>query len=108
MATRSVTDGTLDAEVLKSPLPVLIDFWAPWCGVCRGIRPMIDQLATEYDGRLRVVAIDIEASPMAAARFNVRAVPNLIVVKDGKVVEQIVGAVPKGRLTQTLDRALAD
>ena len=101
-----VTDANFEAEVLKSGQPVLVDFWAPWCGPCRAIAPIVDQLAAEYDGRLKVVKINVDDNPQTPARFGVRGIPNLLIIKGGQVKEQIVGAVPKANLVRALDNAL--
>ncbi len=104
---RHVTDASFDSEVLKSDQPVLIDFWAPWCGPCRAVGPVIDELAEEYDGRLKVVKINVDDNPETPARYGVRGIPNLLIIKNGQVKEQIVGAVPKGQLVRAVDGALA-
>jgi thioredoxin 1 len=101
-----VTDATFEQEVLKSDKPVLIDFWAPWCAPCRAIAPAIDELASEYDGRLKVVKINVDDNPQTPARYGVRGIPNLIIVKGGQVKEQIVGAVPKNALVRAVDGAI--
>jgi thioredoxin 1 len=101
-----VTDANFEAEVLKSGQPVLVDFWAPWCGPCRTIAPIVDQLAAEYDGRLKVVKINVDDNPQTPARFGVRGIPNLLIIKGGQVKEQIVGAVPKANLVRAVDNAL--
>lgn len=102
-----VTDATFEAEVLKSDKPVLIDFWAPWCAPCRAIAPIIDDLAKEYDGRAKFVKINVDDNPQAPARYGVRGIPNLVIVKGGQVKDQIIGAVPKGHLVRALDGAIA-
>ncbi|HXZ88926.1 MAG TPA: thioredoxin [Candidatus Binataceae bacterium] len=102
-----VTDATFDQEVLKSPTPVLIDFWAPWCGPCRAIAPIIDELAGTYAGRLKVVKINVDDNPETPSRYGVRGIPNLLIVKGGQVKDQIVGAVPKQHLVRAVDNALA-
>ncbi len=99
MATENVThvtDATFDQEVLKSSTPVLIDFWAPWCGPCRAIGPIVEELAGTYAGRLKVVKMNVDDNPETPSRYGVRGIPNLLIVKGGQVKEQIVGAVPKG------------
>jgi thioredoxin 1 len=101
-----VTDATFEQEVLKSDKPVLTDFWAPWCAPCRAIAPAIDELASEYDGRLKVVKINVDDNPQTPARYGVRGIPNLIIVKGGQVKEQIVGAVPKNALVRAVDGAI--
>jgi len=102
-----VTDATFEQEVLKSAVPVLIDFWAPWCGPCRAIAPFIDDLANDYDGRLKVVKINVDDNPQAPARYGVRGIPNLLIIKDGQVKDQIIGAVPKAHLVKAVDGAIA-
>jgi len=102
-----VTDANFEAEVLKSDKPVLIDFWAPWCGPCRAIAPIVDELAGEYDGRLKVVKINVDDNPQTPARYGVRGIPNLLIVKGGQVKDQIVGAVPKAHLVRAVEGAIA-
>ena len=101
-----VTDANFDQEVLKSDKAVLIDFWAPWCAPCRAIAPLIDELAGEYAGRLKVVKINVDDNPETQARYGVRGIPNLLIIKSGQVKEQIVGAVPKSHLVRAVDSAL--
>ena len=110
MATENithVTDATFDREVLQSEHPVLIDFWAPWCGPCKAIAPIVDDLANTYAGRLKVVKINVDDNPGTAQRYNVRGIPNLLIIKGGQVKDQIIGAVPKGHLVRAVDNALA-
>ncbi len=102
-----VTDTSFDEEVLKSALPVLVDFWAPWCVPCRAIAPVIEELADDYAGRLKVVKLNVDENPATAARFGVRGIPNLVIIKGGKVKEQIVGAVPKAHLVKAVDNVVA-
>lgn len=106
-AVQEISDSSFDTEVLQSKTPVLIDFWAPWCGPCRAIGPVIEQLAGEYSGKLKVVKMNVDDNPQTPSRYGVRGIPNLIVFKDGRVHEQIVGAVAKARLTQAIDSAVA-
>jgi len=101
-----VTDANFDQEVLKSEKAVLIDFWAPWCAPCRAIAPLIDELAGEYAGRLKVVKINVDDNPETPARYGVRGIPNLLIIKSVQVKEQIVGAVPKSHLVKAVDSAL--
>jgi len=102
-----VTDASFEQEVMKAPTAVLIDFWAPWCGPCKAIGPIVDELAGEYADRLKVVKINVDDNPQTPSRFGVRGIPNLVIVRDGQVKEQIVGAVPKARLVKAVDDAIA-
>ncbi len=97
-----VSDDTFENDVLKSSIPVLIDFWAPWCGPCRAIAPIVDQVAGEYTGKLKVVKMNVDDNPRTPARYGVRGIPNLILFKDGQVQQQIVGAVPKAHLIKAI------
>lgn len=101
-----VTDDSFDGEVLKAPLPVLIDFWAPWCGPCRAVAPIVDELANEYAGRLKVVKLNVDDNPRTPSRYGVRGIPNLILFKDGEPKEQIVGAVPKAHLVKAIEKVV--
>jgi thioredoxin 1 len=102
-----VSDAQFEVEVLKSTVPVLIDFWAPWCAPCRAIAPMVEELASTYAGRLKVVKMNVDDNHQTPARFGVRGIPNLLVVKDGEVKEQIIGAVPKAQLVRAIDTVLS-
>lgn len=102
-----VGDDNFEAEVIRSKLPVLIDFWAPWCGPCKSIAPVIEELAGEYDGRLKVTKFNVDENPITPSQYGVRGIPNLIILKGGAVKEQIVGAVPKGRLVDAIEKVLA-
>jgi len=102
-----VTDSNFEQEVLKSSIPVLIDFWAPWCGPCKAIAPIVDELAKDYAGKLKVVKLNVDDNPETPARYGVRGIPNLLIIRDGQVKDQIVGAVPKGHLVKAVDNALA-
>ena len=102
-----VSDVTFDQEVLKSTTPVLIDFWAPWCGPCKAIAPVVEELAGTYEGKLKVVKMNVDDNPQTPSKYGVRGIPNLLLIKGGSVAEQIVGAVPKAHLVRAIDRALA-
>jgi thioredoxin 1 len=103
---QEVSDSSFDSEVLKSPLPVLVDFWAPWCGPCKAIAPVVADLAKEYAGRLKVVKINVDDHPQTPSRYGVRGIPNLILFKDGQVRDQIVGAVPKTQLVKAISQVV--
>lgn len=102
-----VTDANFEQEVLKSPTPVLVDFWAPWCAPCRAIAPVVDELAGEYAGRLKVVKVNVDDNPMTPSRYGVRGIPNLLIIKGGEVKDQIIGAVPKQHLVKAVTNALS-
>jgi len=101
------TDANFQEEVLQSDLPVLVDFWAAWCGPCRVIAPTIEELASEYEGRAKVVKLDVDANPQTAMAFNIRSIPTLLLFKGGRPVDQMVGVVPKPMLAQKLDSLAA-
>ena len=101
-----VTDATFAAEVERSPLPVLVDAWAAWCGPCRMIAPAIDELAAELEGRVRVAKLNVDENPATASRFDIRSIPTLLVFAGGREVERIVGAQPKTAIRARLDRFL--
>ena len=101
-----VSDQSFDGEVLKSDLPVLIDFWAPWCGPCKAIAPVVAELAKEYGGRLKVVKMNVDDNTQTPSRYGVRGIPNLILFKGGEVREQIIGAVPKAHLVKAIDQVV--
>lgn len=97
MATQ-VTDGNFDQEVLKSSIPVLVDFWAPWCGPCRAMGPIIDELATEFEGKVKICKMNVDENSASPSKFGIRAIPTLILFKDGEVVDQTTGAVSKSSI----------
>ncbi len=101
-----VTDTTFETEALKSELPVLTDFWALWCGPCRAIAPIVEELAAEYEGQLKVSRINVDDNPRTPARYRVRGIPTLILFKDGEAKAQIVGAVPKAQLVKAVQSVL--
>jgi thioredoxin 1 len=97
-----VTDSNFEAEVLKSDKPVLIDFWAVWCGPCKMIAPTVEEIAKEYDGRLKVCKLDVDSNPQTAMKYGIRSIPTLLIIKDGQVAEQMVGAVPKRQMVDKI------
>lgn len=105
-AVLNVTDATFDQEVLKSDIPVLVDFWAPWCGPCKAVAPVVDDLSKEYQGRLKVVKLNTDENPKTAQAYTIRGIPSLYIFKKGQVVEQVVGAVPKSTLASAINKHL--
>jgi thioredoxin 2 len=103
----TVTDATFAAEVEQSPLPVLLDLWAPWCQPCRLVAPVVDELAVAMKGRVRVGKLNVDENPTTAARFGVRSIPTLLVLKGGREVDRIVGVQPKDDIARRLNRAIA-
>ena len=103
---QDVTDTTFEQEVIKADRPVLVDFWAPWCGPCRMVAPIVEELANEYEGKVEFYKLNTDENPAVSARYGIRSIPTLLVFKDGEPVQQIVGFRPKGDLKKRLDAAL--
>jgi thioredoxin 1 len=101
-----VGDKNFAAEVLNSEVPVLVDFWATWCGPCRSISPIVEELATEFTGRVKITKLNVDENPGIPSQYGVRGIPTLILFKGGKILDQIVGAVPKARLKAMIEKAL--
>jgi len=102
----TLTDDNFQTEVLKSDRPVLVDFWAEWCGPCRMVAPIVEELATEYPDTLKVGKVDVDANQKVSQEFGIRSIPTLLIFKGGKVVDQVIGAVPKRALTEKLSKHL--
>jgi len=100
------SDDSFENEVLKSTTPVLVDFWASWCAPCKAISPVVDGLADEYDGKVKIGKLNVDENPATPGKYGVRGIPTLILFKDGKVVDQVVGAVPKNQLEGLIKKAL--
>lgn len=103
----TVTDTNFQTEVVESDTPVLVDFWAPWCGPCRMVAPVLEEIAKERDAELKIVKLNIDENPETAAKFQVMSIPTLILFKDGDVAHKVIGALPKRRLDAELEPALA-
>jgi len=101
-----VTDASFEAEVIKSAVPVLVDFWAPWCGPCRMVAPVVDEIAEQYEGQIKVVKLNTDENPQVASQYGIRSIPTLMIFKDGQRVDMVVGAVPKTTLATTLEKYL--
>ncbi len=105
-ATLELTKENFQSEVIDASVPALVDFWATWCGPCRAIAPLVEELAEQYDGKLKVGKVDVDAQQQLAAEFGIRSIPTLLLFKDGKMAEQIVGAVPKRQLEDKVQEIL--
>jgi len=99
----SIGDAEFDKEVIKSDIPVLVDFWAPWCGPCRMLSPIIDEISTEYEGKVKFAKVNTDENPLSASNYQISAIPTLLFFKGGKVVKEIVGVVPKEEIKKIID-----
>jgi|TARA_B110000495_G_C22776734_1_gene454377 thioredoxin 1 len=102
-----LTDDNFNLEVIESGLPVLVDFWATWCGPCRMIAPIVEQLSDEYEGKAKIGKLDVDSAQKIAAEFGIRSIPTLLLFKEGKVADQIIGAVPKQQIAEKLDAIIS-
>ncbi|NET60195.1 MAG: thioredoxin [Symploca sp. SIO2E6] len=105
-AVAPTTDSTFQQDVLDSQLPVLVDFWAPWCGPCRMVAPVVEEISQQFEGQLKVVKLNTDENPTVAGQYGIRSIPTLMVFKDGQRVDMVVGAVPKTTLANTLEKYL--
>jgi thioredoxin 1 len=105
-AAVAVTDASFKQDVLESEVPVLVDFWAPWCGPCRMVAPVVDEIAQQYEGQVKVVKLNTDENPNVASQYGIRSIPTLMIFKGGQRVDMVVGAVPKTTLANTLEKYL--
>lgn len=102
----AVTDSSFEQDVINSEVPVLVDFWAPWCGPCRMVAPVVDEIAEQYEGKVKVVKLNTDENPNVASQYGIRSIPTLMIFKGGQRVDVVVGAVPKATLANTLEKYL--
>jgi thioredoxin 1 len=106
MPVLHLNDGNFDQEVLKSNIPILVDFWAAWCGPCRMVGPILEELAVEYDGKIKIAKVDVDANPQKSAEYEIRSIPNLIIFKDGKIADNMLGGLPKAEIAKHINAVI--
>ena len=104
---RGLTEDTFEQEVLKCDLPVLVDFWAPWCGPCRAVSPVVEKVAAFFEGKLKTVKVNVDEAPTLAGKYGIRSIPSLLIFRGGEVIDSSVGFLPEGELTKRVEKALA-
>ncbi len=105
---KTFTDESFEQDVVKSDKPVLVDFWAEWCGPCRMVGPIVEELAEEYEGKAKIGKVDVDNNPEVSSKYGIRSIPSLLIFKNGEVVDQIVGAVPKAQLKKQLEAQVSN
>ena len=105
--SQSISDSQFETEVLKSPLPVLIDFWAPWCGPCKAMNPILEELSAEYEGKLKIIKMNVDENMDVPGQFNIMSIPTFMIFKGGHAVGSVIGARPKADMKREIDKALA-
>ncbi|MCK5710786.1 MAG: thioredoxin [Deltaproteobacteria bacterium] len=102
-----LSDSTFESEVVNSDVPVLVDFWAPWCGPCRAVAPIVEEISSSYEGKIKVGKMNVDENQSTTMKFGIRSIPTLIMFKGGEAVDQIIGAVPKGEIERVVEKSLA-